>query len=177
MNPKVLLVVDMLNDFIDPGGSLYCGPSADSIVPFVRDRIREVLESGGFVVFICDSHDPDDIEFRRFPPHCVRGTNGAEIIPALRAASEGSDRVFEVKKKRYSGFYGTDLGGILERIGAREVEVVGVCTNICVLYTVEGLCNRDYSVRVLRGGVASFDDDAAKWALKQMETVLGAAVV
>ncbi|HAG08307.1 MAG TPA: cysteine hydrolase, partial [Desulfotomaculum sp.] len=53
----------------------------------------------------------------------------------------------------------------------------GVCTNICVLYTVEELCNRDYKVVVYRQGVASFDLQAHNWALVQMESVLGAKVI
>ena len=58
-----------------------------------------------------------------------------------------------------------------------EVSVVGVCTNICVFFTVEELCNRDKRVVVYREGVASFDEAAHAFALQQMESVLGAQVV
>lgn len=131
----------------------------------------------GSTVFIYRSHDPDDVEFTRFPAHCVRGKPGAEIIGPLRSIPADPARVHIVRKTRYSGFHGTDLEGILKRPKPAAVEVVGVCTNICVLYTVEELCNRHYAVRVYRDGVASFDEGAAAWALDQMVRVLGAQVV
>jgi len=82
-----------------------------------------------------------------------------------------------VPKSRYSGFCKTNLNDILRDLDPEIVEVVGVCTNICVLYTVEKLRNRDYKVVVHRDGVASFDQDAHLWALKQMESVLGAEIL
>ena len=53
--------------------------------------------------------------------------------------------------------------------------VVGNCTNICVLYTVADARFRDYAVEVPADCVATFDPEAHAFALKQMETVLGAA--
>lgn len=177
MERRVLLVIDMLEDFVDPGGRLYCGQASEAIVPFVRRKLEEVLSEGGTAIFICDAHRPDDREFTRFPAHCVKGTAGSEVVAALRDVDRRAGQVLVLKKSRYSGFYDTDLEDILNRIGPDVVEVVGVCTNICVLYTVEELCNRDYAVRVYRDGVASFDLDAHEWALGQMEKVLGAGVV
>jgi nicotinamidase/pyrazinamidase len=56
------------------------------------------------------------------------------------------------------------------------VEVVGVCTSICVMDTVGGLANRDYRIRVPRAGVADFDDEAHQQALQRMERLYGATV-
>ncbi len=174
---RALLVVDMLEDFVAAGGSLYCGESAERIVPFIEEKIREYLAGGDLVVFICDNHAPDDREFSRFPRHCVKGTPGAQVIERLRlAAANGGGKVYTVSKQRYSGFYGTDLERILKENRVDQVGVVGVCTNICVLYTVEELCNRDYDVVVYRRGVASFDEEAHNFALKQMASVLGARI-
>ncbi len=175
MPGKVLLVVDMLNDFIKEDGALYCGAGAAKIIDKVTDLVREFNSRGDNIVFIMDAHDPDDLEFNRFPKHCVKGTAGAELIRELAFAS--GPNTFKVFKNRYSGFYRTDLDKTLQRMQPDEVHVVGVCTNICVLYTVEELCNRDYKVVVYRDGVASFDEQAHQWALQQMETVLGATLV
>ena len=54
--------------------------------------------------------------------------------------------------------------------------MVGNCTNICVLYTVADARFRDYAVEVPADCVATFDPEAHEFALKQMETVLGAKV-
>lgn len=169
---KALLVVDMLKDFIRPDGKLYSGESAERIVPFVQEKIAEFRRAGQQIVFICDRHAADDREFERFPAHCVDGTEGAEVVEELRY--EGYEDAI-TGKQRYSGFFNTDLEEQLEDV--EEVAVVGVCTNICVFFTVEELCNRDKRVVVYRDGVASFDAAAHAFALQQMESVLGAQVV
>lgn len=181
---KVLFVIDMLNDFMDPQGALYCGDEARKIVPFIKQKIEEYMQNSDPVIFICDSHDEDDKEFSKFPPHAVKGSWGAEIIPELKP-QEGTGLVNIVKKQRYSGFHNTNLDEILKYICRErgcsredlEVEVVGNCTNICVLYTVEELCNRDIQAVVWRDGVASFDQTAHEFVLGQMEKVLGAKVL
>ncbi len=170
---RVLIVVDMLVGFLEKGKPLDCGDDARRIVPFVRNKVEEFVRSGDPVIFVKDSHAPDDAEFKMFPPHCVAGTEEAELIEELRRYERNG---VVVPKTRYSGFYGTKLEEILDELKPEVVEVVGVCTNICVLYTVEGLRNRDYSVVVHRDGVASFDRNAHEFALVQMRDVLGANV-
>jgi len=170
---SVLLVVDMLKGFLPPGASLYCGRNSRKLIPFVREKIEEYIRQGDPVIFLKDSHTPHDREFEMFPPHCVRGTWESEIIPELPVP----ENAFIVPKRRFSGFYRRALARILREIKPSLVEVVGVCTNICVLFTVSDLRNRDYKVRVYRKGVASFDRGAHQFALQQMKTVLGAQVV
>jgi nicotinamidase/pyrazinamidase len=170
---RVLIVVDMLVGFLEKGRPLDCGEDARAIVPFVRNKVEEFARSDEPVVFLKDSHAPDDPEFKMFPPHCVAGTEEAELVEELRPYE---DKGIAVPKTRYSGFYNTRLDEILEGLRPDTVEVVGVCTNICVLYTVEGLRNRDYSVVVHRDGVASFDRQAHEFALAQMKDVLGANI-
>ncbi len=170
---RALIVVDMLVGFLEEGRPLDCGDDARAIVPFVVDKVREFTARGDPVIFVADRHAPDDAEFDRFPPHCVAGTDEAEVIPELKPFVHEE---YLVPKTRYSGFFGTRLAGLLEDAKPEAVEVVGVCTNICVLYTVEELRNRDYPTVVYRAGVASFDSDAHAFALSQMETVLGAEV-
>ncbi|NLC76813.1 MAG: cysteine hydrolase [Clostridia bacterium] len=175
---KALLVIDMLNDFCTPEGVLALDQEgkvyAEPIIPFVVQKLKEALAEGWKVIFVMDHHDPDDLEFQRFPRHCVRGTAGGEVIRELAEQLEEKDRAHYVTKQRYSSFYNTGLDKLLE--GVQEVHVVGVCTNICVLYTVEELCNRDIRTVVYRDGVASFDPEAHRFALHQMETVLGAII-
>lgn len=174
---RALLVVDMLNDFVADKGVLTAGKPAQDIIPFVAAKAREVAAEGGKVYFLTDNHSPDDPEFGVFPPHCVRGTWGADIVPELEAVrQELGPRAERVLKTRYSGFHGTDLADRLQRDGITQTEVVGVATNICVLYNVEELWNRGYRAVVYREGVATFDPPAHDFALNQMAAVLGAVV-
>jgi len=170
---RVLLVTDLLNGFCQEGRPLYCGPAVKPMTAFIRKLIQAANERDDTVIFICDAHDPQDLEFQRFPPHCIAGSEEAEVIEELRGLARNEVTIL---KKRYSGFFGTNLDQVLARLRPELVEVVGVCTNICVLYTVEELCNRDYAVRVYRRGVTTFDSGAHLFALQQMEKVLGAEI-
>ncbi len=176
MGKRALLVIDLLHDFMATEGALFCGEEARKIIPVVCARIEEFAATGEPIIFVRDAHAPDDLEFQRFPVHCVRGTPGAELIGEVRRAAANASRVIHLEKTRYSAFYGTNLDAVLQSLAIEEVHVVGVCTNICVLYTVEELCNRDLPTVVYRDGVASFDPEAHAWALQQMETVLGAKI-
>jgi nicotinamidase/pyrazinamidase len=170
---NVLVVVDMLKGFCDESAALFV-PDSRAIIPFVVRKVEEAYRSAERVIFLKDAHDPDDAEFKMFPPHCVEGTWESEIIPAIPVNEQAS---IVIPKKRYSGFYNTNLDKVLRALSPRAVEVVGVCTNICVLYTVSDLRNRDYDVIVYREGTASFDREAHEFALKEMEKVLGAKVL
>ena len=172
MTQSALIIVDMLNDFIEKTGALYCGQGAEEIVPFVRERLNAHRREGSLVVYLQDAHEQNDLEFEKFPTHCVAGTRGSQVIDAL-APREGEKLV---PKTRYSGFYGTDLESILAAVNPSEVEVVGVCTSICVMDTVGGLANRDYRIIVPAAGVADFDPEAHRFALRRMERLYGAEV-
>ncbi|MBI5062328.1 MAG: cysteine hydrolase [Desulfatitalea sp.] len=172
MRTQVLIIVDMLNDFIRPEGALYCGERAQAIVPFIGERLAAARAAGHPVIYLQDAHAPDDKEFDRFPPHCVAGTWGSRIIDEL--APRAGEPV--LTKTRYSGFYGTSLDTILAEIKPEAVEVVGVCTSICVMDTVGGLANRDYPVRVPSQGVADFDEAFHRFALERMQRLYGANV-
>lgn len=170
---EALLVVDMLYDFLDPHGALYCGEAASTIIPFVKGEIERQRNAGKPVIYICDRHRPDDPEFDLFPSHCVAGDLGAEICEAL--APRPGDHI--VYKRRYSGFFGTDLDLLLRELKITKVRMVGVCTNICVLYTAADARMRGYEVQVDPRGVASFDEEAHSWALKEMEKTLGVTIM
>lgn len=170
--PNAVLVVDMLRGFLEPGHPLYCGDEARRIIPSVRRLLERELGQGSRLFFICDNHAPDDPEFKLFPPHCVRGTDEAEVIPEL-ADLPG----IIVPKTRYSGFYGTTLDRRLRRLRPEKLVICGVCTDICVMHTAADARNRDYIVEVPTDCVASFDAEAHRWALRHMERVLGARLV
>lgn len=170
---KALLVIDMLNDFILEGGALETGSAGRAIVPFVRERIEEFREAGDPVIFIADNHEIGDKEFDNFPPHCIKDTKGSEIIDDLEVLKE--DKI--IRKRRCSSFYGTDLDLYLRENKIEEIYLVGVCTNICVLYTAMDGRNISYRVNVYEDGVASFDQQAHDFALKEMKGSLGANII
>ena len=165
---NVVLVIDMLRGFMEEKNPLYCGDHARRIIPNIQRLLEQELAQGSKIFYICDHHDPDDLEFKMFPPHCIAGTAESEVIPEL-AKYPGEI----VKKKRYSAFYGTDLENRLKKLKPDKIIVCGVCTDICVCHTVANARNRDYQVEVPVDCVASFDEKAHYFALEHMEKVLG----
>ncbi len=168
---RVVLVADMVRGFCEEGRNLFIGPTIYEVIPHIRELLQREQAAGSHIIFICDTHDPDDKEFEMFPPHCIRGTDEPEVISELR---EFADEI--IPKRRYSAFFGTNLGERLAELKPDKVIITGVCTNICVLYTVAEARYHDYNVEVPAECVATFDPEAHTFALKEMRTVLGANV-
>ena len=173
MGRKALLVIDMLNDFMSPDGALFCGAQSRRIIPAVCSLLEEHRAAGSLVIFVQDSHQPDDREFELFPPHCLTGEWGSELIAELVPLPEEQ----LLPKTRYSAFFGTNLESILAEACVEEVHLCGVCTSICVMDSCSDLRNRDYKVLLHVSGVADFDLKAHEFAITRMKNVLGAELV
>jgi nicotinamidase/pyrazinamidase len=169
---NAVLVVDMLRGFLEEGYPLYIGAASRRIIPRIQQLLDREIARDSRIYFICDNHDPDDLEFKMFPPHCIAGTAEAEVIPEL-AKYEGEI----IPKKRYSGFYGTNLEDRLKELPPEKLVICGVLTNICVLHTTADARNRDYDVEIPVDCVASPDEAAHRFALEHMDKVLGARLV
>lgn len=124
---KVLVVIDMQNDFVD--GALGT-PEAARVLPRVRAKVAACLEQGGKVVYTKDTHGADYLqtqEGKLLPvAHCVKGTEGWEFAPGVYA--EGCPVVEK------AAFGSPELAELVARLeGAESVELVGVCTDVCVI--------------------------------------------
>lgn len=169
---NAVLVIDMLKGFLEDGHNLYCGDHARRVIPKIRKLLEDEIALGSKVFYICDNHEPDDLEFDMFPVHCLIGSEESEIIPEL--LDFPGERI---NKHRYSGFYNSSLQKQLESLDPDKVIICGVCTDICVMHTVADARNRDYNVEIHVDTVSTFDMDAHKWALRHMEKVLGARLI
>ena len=123
---KVLIVVDMQKDFID--GALG-SPAAQKIVSAVKDRIAEYIVNGDTIIYTKDTHDDNYMntnEGKHLPfPHCIGGTEGWEIPSDIYV--EGC----KVILKPAFGFI--NWTSVSELADADEIELVGLCTDICVM--------------------------------------------
>ena len=131
---KILVVIDMQNDFIR--GSL-SNPAAEAIVPKIKERIEAARENKEMVVFTQDTHDADyleTLEGQKLPvEHCIYGTEGWEIVDELK-----DEAALCVLKPTFMGF---DLISRIETVAAAmnedvEIEICGTVTSICVVSTV-----------------------------------------
>lgn len=173
MPRKMLIVIDVLNDFLDPRGALYCGDRARGIIPAIKSLADRFTAEKQPIVYLRDAHASNDKEFELFPPHAVKGTWGAEIIPEL-PPPEGSH---VVDKTRFSGLFGNNLDEILNTEKPDEVWVTGVCTSICVMDTTGDLRNHDYPVVIPVDAVADFDSEFHEFALRRMQRIYGARLL
>ena len=124
---KLLIVIDMQNDFID--GALGSA-MAQAVVEPVRQRILQARAAGDRVIFTRDTHGEDYLttqEGRNLPvPHCIRGTQGWEISPLLPVEDAPV-----VDKPTFGSLELPRLVAAMPEV--EEIELVGVCTDICVI--------------------------------------------
>ncbi|MBB6063438.1 nicotinamidase/pyrazinamidase [Thermosipho japonicus] len=173
---KALMIIDMQNDFAKKGGALYF-EGAEKVIPKITDLIKEAKSRNLPIILTQDWHDENDKEFEIWPKHCIKNTAGAMIVSEIQELLNDYNNVYYIKKTRYSAFYKTDLENILENLSIDEVNVVGLVSNICVLFTVEELRNRDIKVNLYKNGTDSYDKQLHNAALKIMSQVLQAKIL
>ncbi|MCR5134277.1 MAG: cysteine hydrolase [Clostridiales bacterium] len=126
---KILIVVDMQNDFID--GALGT-PEAAAIVENVKQKIASYPEEDVF--FTRDTHQADYMETqegRYLPvPHCIEGTDGWQIRPDILAQAPGA-KVFN--KPTFGSTALAEAVKEMAQADSLEIELIGLCTDICVV--------------------------------------------
>jgi len=138
---SALILVDIQNDFC-PGGALAVS-EGDQIVPIVNQLIPEFP----LVISTQDWHPENHISFKQrggpWPPHCVQGTQGAQLHPELKTdtISYYFRKASSPDKDDYSEFAGKDEQGrsldeVLKSHDVKSLYVVGLATDYCVLETV-----------------------------------------
>ena len=170
---SALLVVDMLRDFTDPNGLVYY-PQNRVILPRVK-RVVGICRSAGIpIVFLKHFNRAGKVDEKAaaMRPNCIEGTWGDEIDPMLEV--DQSDYV--IKKRRYSGFFGTDLDLVLRENKVRNVVVVGAKTNCCIRATVTDAFYLDYNPIVVRECVATDSDVVNDVHLEDIRKYLGEVV-
>ncbi|MBR4446715.1 MAG: cysteine hydrolase [Solobacterium sp.] len=164
---KLLIVVDLQNDFVDAALGT---KEAEAIVPFVADTIR----SGAYdyVIATMDTHMPDymnTLEGHYLPvEHCVRNTPGWQLQPEVRKALEEVHA--EIIEKPTFGSYA--LAERVQRLAPEEIVLVGLCTDICVISNALLLRAGMYNTKitVLKDGCAATTPEKHIEALHIMES-------
>ena len=164
-----LVVVDVQNDFADPGGGLSVA-GGEAIVPVINAGIQAARAAGALVAYTQDWHPEATPHFAKdggtWPVHCVAGTWGAELHPSLerggpivRKGSNGEDGYsgFTMRDPLTGETIPTELEGLLR---AREVERVVVCglaTDYCVRATALDAVRLGFETVVLEDATAPVD--------------------
>lgn len=191
LQKTVFWEVDAQADFMLAGGKLYV-PGAEKIIPNIERLVAAAIDAGALLVSSGDSHAEGDVEFERFPPHCLRGTPGARIVPEGVAANfctipNDASRtmpnhvlsfpqvVFE--KQTLDVFDNPHAGALVERLPAdAEYVIFGVVTEYCVKCAAKGLLERGRKVAIVKDAIAALDAEAGRNALEELQA-LGARLI
>jgi nicotinamidase/pyrazinamidase len=187
--------VDTQVDFILPDGKLYV-PGAEKLIPNLGRLTDQARKDRVFLVSDACVHAPDDPEFQRFPPHCVRGTPGAEIIPETiarrflilpnrREATVPSDlspyQQVILEKQTLDVFDNPHTETVIERLkqftdADAEFVVFGVVTEYCVRCAAKGLLQRGRRVALVEDAIKTLKAEDGKSALAELKS-LGARMI
>jgi nicotinamidase/pyrazinamidase len=152
-----LLIIDFQNDFT-PGGALAVDGGDEIGVP-----IQRLAPRFDVVAATRDWHPPDHASFETeggpWPVHCVRGTHGAELHPAMEGVNV--DFIVDVGRERedegYSGFEKSDLAAQLRERGVERVAVCGLATDYCVRASTIDACKEGFDVTVVEDAIRSVE--------------------
>ena len=169
---RALLIINMLNDFVLDGAPLKI-PEIKKIIEPIKKEIEKAGSSGYPVIYLCDSHEKDDNEFKMFPPHAIKNTEGSKIIEELKP--RGSDII--VRKNTFSGFFNTELDKILKRLSIKKIIITGNITNISIFFTAADAVIRGFDVDVIKNAVIGLNKRDHKFALEQMQRILKVNIV
>ena len=160
-----LVVVDVQNDFADPGGNLYV-QGGEAVVPEVNDEVGRALAAGAMVVYTQDWHPESTPHFQKdggiWPVHCVQETWGAEFHPDLEVAgpvirkgANGEDGYsgFTMRDPETGEQTATRLRGLLDEHAIERVVVVGLALDVCVKATALDAVG-DFDTAVVVGATA-----------------------
>ncbi|MDD5891314.1 MAG: cysteine hydrolase [Bacteroidales bacterium] len=163
-----VLVVDMLNDFVT--GALTCD-RGKAIVPATARLLDAARAAGVPVIFCNDAHIKGiDRELKLWGDHAIAGTPGAQVIPELKV----SESDYIVPKRRYSGFFQTDLDILLTELGVKTVIMTGLHTHMCVRHTSADAYCLGYDVVVAKEATDSFTEEDYLNGLAYLKTCYGA---
>ena len=165
-----VLVVDMLNDFVT--GTLKCDRGL-AIVPKTAQLLQGAREKNVPVIFCNDAHiKGSDHELKLWGDHAIAGTKGAEIIPELKQC----EKDYVVPKRRYSGFFHTDLDLLLKELEIDTLIMTGLHTHMCVRHTSADAYQLGYNLIVAKDATDSFTAEDYTYGIKYLKEVYGAEI-
>lgn len=185
----ILWEVDTQADFMLPGGKLYV-QGAEKLLPNIRRLTDAARQERIFLVSHGCFHAPDDPEFKIFPPHCVKGTPGADFVPEaltsrmVRVANDPAaavpDDIFAyrqilLEKQTLDIFESRHAEALLQRLGYPEFFVFGVVTEYCVSFAAKGLLQRGRQVSIVEDAIETLEPEAGLKAITELRQ-LGAKI-
>lgn len=172
-SPKTaLLLVDVINSFYEAGQPNYY-PDVEATLPALAELRDVARERDALLVHCVERHyrGLEDFEFAKLPRHHQDGEHDADYFPGFEPVNRANEIV--VPKRRYSGFYATDLDLVLREQGVKRVIVAGVKTNVCIRATVQDAFAGGFEVFVPREATNSNRPHLAEASLEDIDRYFG----
>jgi nicotinamidase-related amidase len=169
---SAILVIDLANDFVFAGGVIADAGGADyqaraqAIVPTLKKLLDAARAAGVAVVYATDAHTPADTELAKWPPHAMKGTWQAEIVPDI--APKPGDLVID--KTTYSPFVSTGIDAELRRRGITRLYITGLHTDCCARHTAGDAFQRGYDLVWVSDAMQAFTNEAHVQGLDYFKT-------
>jgi nicotinamidase/pyrazinamidase len=182
MKTIFFLDVDTQRDFMLPGGALYV-PGAERIIPKLRRLFDFAKKNDVFILSSADAHSQDDAEFKEFPPHCVRGTEGQRkiddtLLPRpLIIENKPADRNFIetarkhrqiIVEKQVLDVFSNPSTEKLIRALPPHAFAFGVTTEYCVKLATLGLRRAGVKTVVISDAICALTPESGQKAIEEM---------
>lgn len=167
-----LMLVDVINSFFHPDGANY-DVSYDAILKNILQLLIFARSAHAPIFHVMEGHKRGpgtDFEWRKLPEHCYLGEFDAQPVEGIDIR-QGEEYI--VHKRRYSGFFATDLDILLRESGVTRIIVVGVKSHVCIRATVQDAFGYGYEVIVPREAVGSKYSHLHKASLEDIDRYMG----
>jgi|YNPMSStandDraft_1061717.scaffolds.fasta_scaffold27640_2 nicotinamidase-related amidase len=169
---QALLLIDIIHDFFHPEGRNY-HPRYEDVRKHICALLEAARDVGVPIIHARESHRPGpDFEQPKLLPHCIEGTWDVGVPDWLDLHPED----IEVRKRRYSAFFSTDLDLLLRERGVRRLVVAGVKTHLCVRATIQDAFAYGYEVWLPREATSSNHLHLAEASLEDIDRYFGFVV-
>jgi nicotinamidase-related amidase len=168
MSTDALVVIDLANDFVYPGGVIADAGGtayqarAQAIIPTIKRLVEAARRAGVTVVYATDAHQAGDDELKKWPPHAMKGTREAEIVSDLKP--QAGDLVID--KRTYSPFVSSDIDARLRERGITRLYVTGLHTDCCARHTSGDAFQRGYDLVWVEDAMQAFTDEAHRQGME-----------
>jgi nicotinamidase-related amidase len=162
---KAVLVLDLQRDFLEPTGRLpVARHQVDELIRTTNAVVEDAGQRGIPVIYVLNDFPRRDFVanvFRRWA--ALSGSRGAELDPRVRLQGQ-----LRVPKHAADAFTNPELDRQLQKLGVKQVVILGVFANACVRATAQGALRKGYQVTVVRDGVAAGSDRSRDRALERL---------
>lgn len=165
-----LIVIDIQNQFVN---DLPEEMNGEEVAKYAKKVLKFFRENNMPVIHLREIHRKQIVDFGRELDgdeyvHCVEGSKNCEYYKGL----EPMDNEYQIVKRRYSGFFATDLEILLKGLNIKRLYIIGLLTDVCVHYTCADAHQRDFYIKVIKeavGGSSLASHNAALNAINYLQ--------